>query len=99
MTFNFVLCLLLAKGTLEYDNGDMKVTVTTSEISREDKDDHSGKMQTAVPMSRLAAGDDKKHNLAVTKKKSFKKVSKHKLRSKPHNKRDKKKGKKKNKKR
>ncbi|KAJ9168925.1 hypothetical protein P3X46_020401 [Hevea brasiliensis] len=84
-------------GTMEYDNGDMKVTVTTTEISREDKDDHGGKMQTAVPMPRLA-GDDKKHNLSVSKKKSFKKVSKHNSRSKPHDKRDRRKGKKKNKK-
>ncbi|KDP20891.1 hypothetical protein JCGZ_21362 [Jatropha curcas] len=83
-------------GTMEYDNGDMKVTVTTSEISREDKDLGSEKTLTAVP---ILTGVDKKHNLGVSKKKSFKKASKHKSQSKPHNKRDKKKAKKKNKKR
>ncbi|XP_021688009.2 uncharacterized protein LOC110670313 [Hevea brasiliensis] len=74
-------------GTTEYDNGDMKVTVTTSDISREDKEDHSGMMQTAVAMPTLI-GDDKKHNLAFSKMKSFKKVPKHKLRLKTHNKRE-----------
>ncbi|KAB5560543.1 hypothetical protein DKX38_005500 [Salix brachista] len=81
-------------GTTKYDNGDMHVTVTTTEISREDKDGPSEKTQAAVP--RLIEAD-KTHKLSVSKKKSFKKVSKHQSRSKPQNKRDKKKGKTKNK--
>uniref|UniRef100_A0A6N2KXL5 Ribosomal RNA-processing protein 17 n=1 Tax=Salix viminalis TaxID=40686 RepID=A0A6N2KXL5_SALVM len=81
-------------GTTKYDNGDMHVTVTTTEISREDKDGPSEKTQAAVP--RLIEAD-KTHKLSVSKKKSFKKVPKHKSRSKPQNKRDKKKGKTKNK--
>ncbi|KAL3596340.1 hypothetical protein D5086_007977, partial [Populus alba] len=36
-------------GTTKYDNGDMQVTVTTSEISREDKDNSSEKTQAAAP--------------------------------------------------
>ena len=86
--------MFVAKGTTKYDNGDMHVTVTTSEISREDKDGPSEKTQAAVP--RLIEADNT-HKLSVSKKKSFKKVSKHKSRSKPQNKRDKKKGKTKNK--
>lgn len=79
-----------------YENGEMKVIVTTSEISRDDEGGPREKTQTAEPRS---IGADKKHNLAVSKKKSFKKVSKHKSRPKPQNKRDRKKGKKKSKKR
>ncbi|KAJ6769751.1 NUCLEOLAR PROTEIN 12 [Salix purpurea] len=77
-------------GTTKYDNGNMQVTVTTSEISREDEDGHSEKTQATVPRLNEAG---KLHKLSVTKKKSFKKVLKHKSRSKPQNKRDKKKGK------
>ncbi|EEF37694.1 ribosomal RNA-processing protein 17 [Ricinus communis] len=84
-------------GTVEYVNEDVKVTVTTSEISREDEDGQGGVMQKAVPPT--VTGVEKRHNLAVSKKKPFKKVSKHKARSNTHNKRDRKKGKKKNKKR
>lgn len=81
-------------GTTKYDNGDMQVTVTTSEISREDKDGSSEKTQAEVP--RLVQAD-KTHKLSVSKKKSFKKVSKRKSRTKPQKKRDRKKGKAKNK--
>ncbi|KAG6778679.1 hypothetical protein POTOM_015022 [Populus tomentosa] len=81
-------------GTTKYDNGDMQVTVTTSEISREDKDSSSEKTQVAAP-SLVEA--NKTHKLSVSKKKSFKKVSKRKSRSKPQKKRDRKKGKTKNK--
>ncbi|KAJ6935373.1 ribosomal RNA-processing protein 17-like [Populus alba x Populus x berolinensis] len=81
-------------GTTKYDNGDMQVTVTTSEISREEKDSSSEKTQAAAP-SLVEA--NKTHKLSVSKKKSFKKVSKRKSRSKPQKKRDRKKGKTKNK--
>ncbi|KAF5728643.1 hypothetical protein HS088_TW21G00792 [Tripterygium wilfordii] len=83
-------------GMTMYDNGDMKITVKTSEISREDDDRPHGKTDAEVPRS---IGVDKKNNLPVSKKKSFKKVAKHRPRSnKLQKKRDKKKGKKKNKK-
>jgi ribosomal RNA-processing protein 17 len=80
----------VAKVTTKYDNGDMQVTVTTSEISREEEDGHSEKTQVTVPRLNEA---DKSHKLSVSKKNSFKKVLKHKSRSKPQNKRDRKKGK------
>ena len=82
--------LFVAKGTTKYDNGNMQVTVTTSEISREDEDGHSEKAQATVPRLNESG---KLHKLSVSKKKPFKKVLKHKSRSKPQNKRDKKKGK------
>jgi ribosomal RNA-processing protein 17 len=78
-----------------YDDGSMKVTVTTSEISREEEIVPSDKTEAAVPRS---TGADKKHNVPVIKKKAFKRVAKSKSRPKPQNKRDKKKGKKRNKK-
>jgi ribosomal RNA-processing protein 17 len=90
-----VWALFAVKGTTKYDNGDMQVTVTASEISREDIDGSSEKTQAAVP--RLVEADST-HKLSVSKKKSFKKVSKRKSRTKPQKKkRDRKKGKAKNK--
>lgn len=68
------------KGTTTYDNGDMKVTVTTSEISREDDQSLIGKMQAAVPRPIEVA--EKKHKLTVSKKKPFKRVTKHKSQTK-----------------
>ncbi|GMY37232.1 ribosomal RNA-processing protein 17-like [Fagus crenata] len=82
-------------GMTTYDDGSMKVTVTTSEISREEEIVPSDKTEAAVPRS---TGADKKHNVPVIKKKAFKRVAKSKSRPKPQNKRDKKKGKKRNKK-
>ncbi|KAF3972335.1 hypothetical protein ACB098_05G199100 [Castanea mollissima] len=82
-------------GMTTYDNGNMKVTVTTCEISREEETLPSDKTEAAVPRP---AGADKKHTVPVTKKKAFKRVARTKSRSKPQNKRDKKKGKNKNKK-
>lgn len=79
-----------------YDNGDMRVTVTTSEIFREEED-RNERPRLEVPMH--SGGSEKqKHNLSVSKKKPFKKVQKKRSRPKPQSKRDKKKGKKKNKK-
>ena len=77
-----------------YDNDNMKVTVTTCEISREEEILQRDKTEAAVPRP---AGADK-HTVPVTKKKAFKRVARTKSRSKPQNKRDKKKGKNKNKK-
>ncbi|WCJ26944.1 hypothetical protein M5689_008722 [Euphorbia peplus] len=83
-----------ANGTMEYDNGDMKVIVRTSEISAEDKVEQSRKTETVVPRLTATTGDDKKQqSLGVSKKKVFKKASKNKS-SKRQSKGDRKKGKK-----
>lgn len=82
-------------GTTMYDNGDLEVTVTTSEISHEAENLPSEKTPAAVPHF---IGVDKKHQIPVSKCKSFKKVAKQKS-QKPQSKRNKKKGKKKNQKR
>ncbi|GAB2298724.1 hypothetical protein Dimus_032798 [Dionaea muscipula] len=73
-------------GTMLYDNGNIKVTVTTSEISRAEVDqDH--------PSEKSAAGAVKKHNIPVSKKSStFKKAGRQKSRPKLQKKREKKKG-------
>ncbi|GLT49449.1 hypothetical protein SLA2020_230020 [Shorea laevis] len=81
--------------TTTYDNGNVTVTVTTSEISREEGTFTGEKRHSN--MSKLAEAS-RKHSLPVSKGKSFKKVAKHKTRPKPLKKRDKKKGKKKNRK-
>ncbi|XP_038881021.1 nucleolar protein 12 [Benincasa hispida] len=78
--------------TTTYDSGNIKVTVITSEVSREEEIDPIDKPQTAT--TQLFA-KDKKHNLPVTKKKPFKKVAKQRSRPKARSKRDKRKGKKK----
>ncbi|XP_024018908.1 ribosomal RNA-processing protein 17 [Morus notabilis] len=83
-------------GTSTYDNGDLKVTVTTSEISREDEAFPIEKIgERAVAQSVTA---QRKHNVPVTKKKPFKRVARSKSRPKSHNRKDKKKAKKKGKK-
>lgn len=79
-----------------YDNGDLKVTVTTSKISRDAENLPSEETPAAVPHS---IGVDKKHHIPLSKCKSFKNVAKQKSRTKPQSKRNKKKGKKKNQKR
>ena len=79
-----------------YDSGNMTVTVTTSEISREEEEDLTReKTLTAMPRS-VGNGVDRKRNLPASKSKPFKKVARH--RSGPPSKRDKNKGKKRNKK-
>ncbi|XP_044462014.1 ribosomal RNA-processing protein 17 [Mangifera indica] len=80
-------------GTTLYDNGNMKVTVITSEIAGEEENIPSGNTPATVLSS---IGVNKKHNIPVHKSKSFKKVARHKSQSKPQNKRNKKKGKRKN---
>ncbi|XP_076925551.1 uncharacterized protein LOC143588434 [Bidens hawaiensis] len=71
-------------GTKVYDTGNVKVMVTTSEISREDN-------PAEVP--KLPLGSEKKSNLQVIKKKPFKKVERRRSRPKTLTKRDKRKGK------
>ncbi|EOY28403.1 Uncharacterized protein TCM_029979 [Theobroma cacao] len=82
-------------GTTMYDSGNMTVTVTTSEISREEENFASVKTHTAMHRS-VGDGVDRKHNLPVSKRKPLKKVARH--RSRPPTKRDRNKGKKENKK-
>ncbi|KAL2475422.1 Nucleolar protein 12 [Abeliophyllum distichum] len=79
-------------GTRMYDNGDMQVTVTTSEISREQENNI---LEGARPQS-VGGLEKSKQSIPVSKKKQFKKASKKRSRPKPQSKRDKKKGKKKN---
>ncbi|KAI3732067.1 hypothetical protein L1987_63264 [Smallanthus sonchifolius] len=71
-------------GTKVYDTGNVKVMVTTSEISREDD---------SAEIPKLPLGSEKKPNLPVIKKKLFKKVEKRRSRPKTLTKRDKRKGK------
>lgn len=75
-----------------YDNGDVKVMVTTSEIIGDEEELKSEKMEKDVP--RLTTGSkEKQHKIPVTKKKPFKRVERRKSRPKPQSKRDKRKGK------
>ncbi|XP_074331312.1 uncharacterized protein LOC141668357 [Apium graveolens] len=78
-------------GTTMYDNGDVKVMVTTSEING-DEEEFKSEMEKDVP--RLTTGSkEKQHKISVTKKKPLKRVEKRKSRPKPQSKRDKRKGK------
>lgn len=78
-------------GTTMYDNGDVKVMVTTSEINA-DEEELKSEMERDV--ARLTTGSkEKQHKIPVTKKKPFKRVEKRKSRPKPLSKRDKRKGK------
>ncbi|CAI0468389.1 unnamed protein product [Linum tenue] len=79
-------------GTMMYDHGDLKVTVTTSEISRED-DDSGTKETMPSTIPRPIVVKKKNQKLPVSKKPSFKKSSKRKTRAKPQSKRDKRKAK------
>lgn len=79
-------------GMTVYDNGDMKVTVKTSEIAPDEENDPIEKSWT-----NKATGADKGHGVPVNKK-SFKKVTKHKSQRKVQNKKGRNKGKKKDKK-
>ncbi|KAK9936266.1 hypothetical protein M0R45_013115 [Rubus argutus] len=83
-------------GTTTYENGDIKVTVTTSEISREEEINPVEKTEAIVPET---VGANKKNNVPVSKKKPFKKVGKRKSGPKMQKKRDKRKGKEKSTKR
>ncbi|PON41283.1 Nucleolar protein [Trema orientale] len=76
-------------GTTTYDNDELKITVTTSEISRDDKIFPGEKIERPVAQPFEA---HQKHKVPVTKKKPFKRVARHKSRSKSRNRSDKKKG-------
>ncbi|CAL1372683.1 unnamed protein product [Linum trigynum] len=79
-------------GTTMYDHGDLKVTVTTSEISRED-DDSGPNETTPSAIAKPIIIKKKNQKLPVSKKPSFKRSSKRKTRAKPQTKRDKRKAK------
>lgn len=79
-----------------YDNGDVQVTVTTCEISHEQKFPALRPLPTAPELSHEIKNN--RGSIPVSKKKPFKKAVKRKSRAKPQNKRAKKKGKVKNKK-
>ncbi|XP_019169629.1 PREDICTED: ribosomal RNA-processing protein 17 [Ipomoea nil] len=83
-------------GTTMYDNGDVQVTVTTSEISHEQEFPALRPPPAAPELSREIISN--RGSIPVSKKKPFKKAVKRKSKAKPQNKRDKKKGKVKNKK-
>ncbi|GAB4831290.1 hypothetical protein Ancab_005304 [Ancistrocladus abbreviatus] len=84
-------------GTTMYDNGDFKVTVTTSEITAEEVAHLTERLPSTEPT--LSAGSGKKYNLPVSKKRPFKQVGKQRSHRRPHKRRDGKKGKKNNKRR
>lgn len=75
-------------GTTTYDNGNLTVTVKTSEISREEETLTEQRKPSTMP--KLAEAN-RKQNLPVSKSKTFKKSAKHKSKPKPLKKRDKKK--------
>jgi len=86
------------EGTTTYENGDVTVTVTTSEITPEEIEHPREK--SAEPLPPLSIGGaGKRHNIRITKKKPFKKATKGKSRPKLRTKRDRRKGKKNDKKR
>ncbi|KAL2932109.1 Nucleolar protein 12 [Bienertia sinuspersici] len=81
-------------GTTSYDNGNMMVTVTTSEITHEEEEEHP--IKKSAPLTPISTGEEsKKHNIPVSKKKStFKKGVRGKSRTKLLCKRDRRNGKK-----
>ncbi|CAL5409755.1 unnamed protein product [Camellia sinensis] len=84
-------------GTTMYDNGDVKVIVMTSEISREEESPSERPQQATL--GSIEGDVKKRHNVPVSKKKPLKRVVKNRSRKKAQNKRDKHKGKEKIKKR
>lgn len=79
------------EGTALYENGDVTVTVTTSEISREEELQIERPLAAAHPST---GGDAKKQQkVPVNKKKPFKRVAKTRPRRKQQKKRDIRKGK------
>ncbi|KAI3466642.1 hypothetical protein Pfo_023305 [Paulownia fortunei] len=83
-------------GMMMFDNGDVQVTVATSEIAREEEYpiDRSEQGRTQS----VEAFEKSKQMIPVSRKKQLKKAPKKRSRPKPQSKRDKKKGKTKNKK-
>ncbi|GFP97379.1 hypothetical protein PHJA_001882000 [Phtheirospermum japonicum] len=84
-------------GTMMYDNGDMQVTVTTSEIAREEEEPID--MPEDGETEGVEASEKSKKKIPVVrKKKLIKRVQKKRPRPKQQSKRDKRKGKTQNKK-
>ncbi|KAL8129741.1 hypothetical protein V2J09_018896 [Rumex salicifolius] len=84
-------------GTKMYDNGDYKVTVTTSEIAQEEEEDEMHSNVKPATTSSLASGSSvggKTKKIIPVKKKPLKRVVNQRSRPKLHNKRDRRKGKK-----
>ncbi|THG18687.1 hypothetical protein TEA_022496 [Camellia sinensis var. sinensis] len=96
---SFACCFsaLLKARTTMYDNGDVKVIVMTSEISREEESPSERPQQATL--GSIEGDVKKRHNVPVNKKKPLKRVVKNRSRKKAQNKRDKHKGKEKIKKR
>lgn len=98
--YGLLIWFKLLEGTTTYDNGDLKVTVTTSEISREDEIiipiKNTEKAQDGEELSEPVSGG-RKNSVAVAKKKPIKRVVQRKSRPKSHSRKDNKKGKKKGK--
>lgn len=92
-SFFFFLLTLCSfdEGTTSYENGDMKVIVTTSEIAHEEEENP---IEKSAPLPAVSIGvAEKKHNLPVSKKKAFKKSTKGRSRTKLVSKRERRKGK------
>ncbi|KAL6992648.1 hypothetical protein U1Q18_010760 [Sarracenia purpurea var. burkii] len=87
------------EGTTMYDNVDVRVTVTTSEISHKEESPRERPEAAAAEATlKFVGGDVKKHHkVSIIKKKPFKRVVNNRSRRKPQTKRDKNKGKKRNK--
>lgn len=90
---------LIQIGTATYESGDVRVTVTTSQISREEEEEKTANERSQLEAAPNHLEKQKQNNVPVTKKKQFKKVAKKRSHPKPQSKRDKRKGKKKNNKR
>ncbi|KAL7102936.1 hypothetical protein ACP275_08G149200 [Erythranthe tilingii] len=85
-------------GMMKYDNGDVQVTVVTSEIAREE-DEPIDKSEMGRSQTMGEGFEKSKQNIPVIKKKLLKKAPKQRSRPKQQTKRDKRKGKVKNDKR
>uniref|UniRef100_A0A803LPM7 Uncharacterized protein n=1 Tax=Chenopodium quinoa TaxID=63459 RepID=A0A803LPM7_CHEQI len=81
----------LVEGTTSYENGDIMVTVTTSEIGHEENP--TEKSASLIPQSGSTGEAVKKQNIPVSKKKAFKKSTKGRSRTKLVSKRERRKGK------
>ncbi|XP_021726346.1 ankyrin repeat and KH domain-containing protein 1-like [Chenopodium quinoa] len=83
--------LASVEGTTSYENGDIMVTVTTSEIGLEESP--TEKSAPLLPLPGSTGEAVKKQNIPVSKKKAFKKSTKGRSRTKLVSKRERRKGK------
>ncbi|KAH9623112.1 hypothetical protein KSS87_013691 [Heliosperma pusillum] len=81
-------------GTTTYENGDVMVTVTTSDLTHQEEENRTLTKSTALPPA-FTKGAGKQHKIPVSKKKPMKKVRKGSSRPKLQNKRERRKGNKK----